>query len=113
MTLPLPVRHQGPHGKPDNSRDYSPAELEFLRAIQQWKRAHRGRPPGPADVLALVWGLGWRKRGEEGAPSPAAVELFSRALAAYKRRRQRPFPSWMEVLQVLHHAGWRWKDGAR
>lgn len=33
--------------------------------------------------------------------------LFMRAMDAYKRANRRPFPTWSEVLEVLHALGYR------
>ncbi|MFN0056607.1 MAG: hypothetical protein ACKV0T_31050 [Planctomycetales bacterium] len=47
-------------------RDYSDDELEFMRAIDQYKR-HSGRPfPTWSEVLEVVKGLGYRR---EDAPA--------------------------------------------
>lgn len=54
------------------------------------------------------------KRGPERRhyPSPAdpAYTLdeieFLRAIDAYKRKHERPFPTWREVLGVLRELGW-------
>jgi len=48
-------------------RDYSAAELEFLRAMQEYKRSS-GRPfPTWSEVLEVVHGLGYAKAGADAA----------------------------------------------
>lgn len=46
------------------------------------------------------------KSAADDAQSAEVLE-FVTALDAYKRKHQRPFPSWSEVLKVLRTIGWR------
>ncbi len=41
--------------------NYSGAELEFMEAIQLWKRKHQKQFPTWAEVLAVLKGLGYAK----------------------------------------------------
>jgi hypothetical protein len=45
----------------DSDRVYSAAELEFLQAIQQWKRTNHKQFPSWRDVLGVLLSLGYRK----------------------------------------------------
>ena len=46
------------------------------------------------------------KAAEEGEMTPEQF-LFIKAIDAYKRVNQRPFPTWTEVLEVLRKLGYR------
>jgi outer membrane protein TolC len=49
-------------------RDYSAAEVEFMRAIQEYKRASGRLFPTWSEVLEVVHGLGYRRPAAEVAP---------------------------------------------
>ena len=46
------------------------------------------------------------KSAEEGEMTPEQF-LFIKAIDAYKRVNQRPFPTWTEVLEILRKLGYR------
>lgn len=46
------------------------------------------------------------KTAEEGEMSPEQF-LFIKAIDAYKRSNNRPYPSWTEVLEVIRKLGYR------
>ena len=46
------------------------------------------------------------KSAEEGEMSPEQF-LFIKAIDAYKRVNQRPYPTWTEVLEVIRKLGYR------
>ncbi|MEM0914214.1 MAG: hypothetical protein AAGK09_06335, partial [Planctomycetota bacterium] len=46
------------------------------------------------------------KSAEEGEMSPEQF-LFIKAIDAYKRVNQRPYPTWTEVLEVVRKLGYR------
>lgn len=50
-------------------RDYSPAELEFMRAIQDYKLATGRLFPSYVEALDVLRGLGYRKPGDAGLAS--------------------------------------------
>lgn len=56
-----------------NDDGYTPEELDFLRAMDEYKRLHRRPFPTWAEVLAVAWARGWRKVAEPG-PLPAAID---------------------------------------
>jgi len=45
---------------------YSPAELEFLKAMDGYKRAHNRPNPTCCEVLAVLISLGYRKGEPHG-----------------------------------------------
>src|SRR5262245_4324907 len=51
-------------------RPYSPDELEFLLALDSWKRRHRRPFPTCVDVLNVLKGLGYSKVPEPAQPPP-------------------------------------------
>lgn len=44
-------------------------------------------------------------------PADAATSEFTRAIEEYKRRHNRPFPTWSEVLEVLRGLGYTKRAG--
>lgn len=59
-------------------RDYSDAEIEFMHALDQYKRASGRMFPTCSEVLEVLIGLGYQKTA--GAP-PASVVLADNAHA--------------------------------
>lgn len=51
---------------------YSPDELDFLKAVDAYKRANRRPFPMWSEVLAVLESLGWRRVAAPG-PLPRAV----------------------------------------
>ena len=45
----------------DSAVEYTPAEFEFLRAMERYKREHRRPHPTCCEVLAVALSLGYRK----------------------------------------------------
>lgn len=66
---------------------YSDEELEFLKAVDAWKRKHRKPYPTLCDLLQVLRTLGW-SRGTPPSIPPEAVVGYSRARFR-KRPRQR------------------------
>lgn len=57
----------------------------------------RGRKAGHTSISAVC----------QGADYSEEERVFLVAMDQYKRQNQRPFPSWREVLAVIHALGWR------
>lgn len=55
----VPLR--SPRATPGDDRDYSAEELEFLQAIDRYKRENRKPWPTWGEVLAVARSLGYRK----------------------------------------------------
>lgn len=53
---------RGKHGTPNQDRDYDADELEFLKAMDRYKRVNNRPFPTWSEVLGVLKGLGWRKR---------------------------------------------------
>jgi hypothetical protein len=52
--------------------DYTPDELEFLHAIDRYKRKHRRPFPAWSEVLQVLLSLGYRKQVTPPPAIPAA-----------------------------------------
>jgi len=53
-------------------RDYTPDEIEFMNAMDDYKRASGRMFPTCSEVLEVIRKLGYEKRPEGEAPEPAA-----------------------------------------
>ena len=63
MLQRLPGRSRKPGSYTDEihtGADYTPEELAFLRAMDQYKREHRRPFPSWREVLDVLRSLGWR-----------------------------------------------------
>lgn len=54
-------------------RDYSAAELEFMQAMQDYKKKSGRMFPTWSEVLEVLRGLGYEKAEAEGLASPAGL----------------------------------------
>ena len=69
------VRNPGGIGENYPGADCTEEELEFLKAIDTYKR-QRGRPhPGWIEVLDLLRQLGWRKATPTTGVAPTAAKV--------------------------------------
>lgn len=58
----LPVYESKASGDPVNGeRDYTPDEVEFMLAVEGWKKRTGRRFPANSDYLAIMKSLGYRK----------------------------------------------------
>lgn len=88
---------------PDNQ------EQDHPRGPDRRKNVVDARTPGTG--LERRRGPGRRrsdfmKAAEEGEMTPEQF-LFIKAIDAYKRVNQRPFPTWTEVLEIIRKLGYR------
>ena len=55
-------------------RDYSEDELEFMRAVDEYKRKNRRMFPTCSELLEVLRGLGYQKVAETADPSAAEAD---------------------------------------
>ena len=89
--------------------DTPPADNPTPRGPDRRKNVVDTRTPGTG--LERRRGPGRRrsdfmKSAEEGEMTPEQF-LFIKAIDAYKRVNQRPYPTWTEVLEVIRKLGYR------
>lgn len=89
--------------------DTTPADNDKPRGPDRRKSVVDTRAPGTG--LERRRGPGRRrsdfmKSAEEGEMTPEQF-LFIKAIDAYKRVNQRPYPTWTEVLEVIRKLGYR------
>lgn len=95
--------------KPQNNADHPTPEGETYRGPDRRENVVDTRTPGTG--LERRRGPGRRrtdfmKSAEEGEMTPEQF-LFIKAVDAYKRVNQRPFPTWTEVLEIIRKLGYR------
>ncbi len=56
-------------------RDYTPAEIEFMSAMDSYKRRSGRMFPTCSEVLEVIKSLGYAKWPETDAPPPPAIDL--------------------------------------
>jgi hypothetical protein len=96
---------------PASTRAYSDAEIEFMEAMENYKRAYQRPYPNWSEVFHVLVGLGYSRNASGSQPvehNPTnAEEEFTTALRLHMRVQHRPFPSWTEVLGVLRTLGYQ------
>jgi len=77
--------------------------IEFINAIEKYKRRNMTAHLSLDHVLAVVHELGYERPGRAEAPER---EALGDALERYKRAHKRLFPNWSEVFEVLREIGY-------
>lgn len=95
-----------------NNADQPQPDDQTYRGPDRRENVIDTRTPGsPGTGLERRRGPGRRrsdfmKSAEEGEMTPEQF-LFIKAIDAYKRVNQRPFPTWTEVLEIIRKLGYR------
>lgn len=55
-------------------RDYSNDEIEFMQALDEYKRQNGRMFPTCSEILEVIRGLGYRRVAEQDASNPATIE---------------------------------------
>jgi len=92
---PRPCQEQTPHTGPDRRRNGDRRKNVVDRRLGLDRRRGPGRRRSDE-----------RRSAEEGEMTDEQFE-FLMAIDKYKRVNKRPFPSWTEVLDVIHALGYR------
>ena len=95
----------------NSTRAYSDTEIEFMEAMDNYKRAYRRPYPNWSEVFHVLLGLGYSRNASgiqpvDRNPNNAEGE-FTTALRLHMRVQHRPFPSWTEVLGVFRTLGYQ------
>lgn len=87
-------------GKPADDEESALAAdvMEFLTAVDAFRRQTQKRQLGPAEILEVLGALGY-------ANPRVKTKQLEQALAAYRAQHARLFPSWSEVFQVARGLG--------
>ncbi len=83
-------------------RDYTNDEVEFMKAVDNYKRKTGRMFPNCSEVLEVVATLGYTRAEKE----ELAADAFVKALDEYKRKNGRMFPTCSEVLEVVRSLGY-------
>jgi len=97
--------------KTNNDAEHESADEETYRGPDRRQNVIDDRSTGTGTGLERRRGPGRRrtdfmKSAEEGEMTPEQF-LFIKAIDAYKRVNQRPFPTWTEVLEIIRKLGYR------
>ena len=72
-----------------------------VQDVSEGRRAELNRRRGPGRRRSDA-----RRSAEEGEMNPEQFD-FLMAINEYKRLNKRPFPTWTEVLDIIHAVGYR------
>jgi hypothetical protein len=107
------------HGSADGA-NYSPDQIEFMTALDLYKRTWERPHPSWGQILDVALALGYRRRPRPHLRNVAAAARranmtraayeFTRAMDRYMCDERRPFPTCHEVLAVIVELGYR-KNG--
>ena len=82
--------------------------LEFVLAIDDYKRNHMRSFLDDVEVLGVAHDLGWfptKGRGKGHAVSKAEQKAYADARETYRLENGRLFPSWSEIFELLRGLG--------
>lgn len=85
--------------------DYSPQELDFLKAVQAFKRDRQCPKPSWADVVTILRHQGYRLTPPADSHEKEVLR-FSEAIKRYMREHRSKFPAHTEVLAVAKSIGY-------
>jgi hypothetical protein len=77
--------------------------LEFLRAMDAFRRRMQRPYPNLNEVFGILTKLGW---GKPGLSEEEAQNALSKAITALKKRSGESFPTWSEILSEIRRRGW-------
>jgi hypothetical protein len=77
--------------------------IEFLHAIDEYKRTKMMAQLSLDHILAVVHELGYERPGRSEEPER---EVLGNALDRYRRAHKRLFPNWSEIFEVLREIGY-------
>jgi hypothetical protein len=97
--IPSPLRYSA-----DSAVDLTPAQLAFSGVMQLYLSHRRKTNCTCGEILDVAIGLGYIAPHKDFA---FCTKQFTNALHQYKKKEQRPWPTWSEVLGVLLALGWR------
>jgi hypothetical protein len=83
-------------------RDYSHDEVEFMTAIDNYKRKTGRMFPTCSEMLTVIASLGYTRIAEV---TDTEIE-FVAALDQYKKKNARMFPTCSEILEVIRALGY-------
>ncbi|MEM6459060.1 MAG: hypothetical protein AAF710_06685 [Planctomycetota bacterium] len=101
MTRPASDDYTGPDRRQNILDTRTPPEVAAARSAGPDEGTGLERRRGPGRRRS-----DFMKSAEEGEMTPEQF-LFIKAIDAYKRVNQRPFPTWTEVLEVIRKLGYR------
>jgi hypothetical protein len=84
--------------------EYEPDTLEFMYAVERYKRENGIRLAGWGEVVQVLHSLGYRS---DRLPAHRETDCFAEALERYSRAARRPFPKWSEVFGVALAMGYQ------
>lgn len=88
--------------------ELSSETLEFIAAIDEYKRSRMVSNLTLEEILEVVRSLGYLRSKDEMLDEDEELEraLMAQALEAYKESHGRLFPNWSEIFQIIRALGY-------
>jgi hypothetical protein len=80
--------------------------FEFIAAIDEYKRKHMRSFLSDREVLMVLAGLGYGRKGAASEPGADELAAYADSRARYRAEHGRLFPTWSEVFQLLLELGY-------
>ena len=81
--------------------------FEFIAAVDAYKRRHMRSFLDDAEVLAILFELGYEDEEDDREPSEERLAAFKDARQRYRMDHGRLFPTWSEVFKLLLELGYK------
>jgi len=86
--------------------------FEFIAAVDEYKRRHMRSFLEDAEILEILFELGYRRAGGDGVVTDAQLDDFAAARERYRVEEGRLFPTWSELFELLTSLGYARSEAA-
>ena len=103
-------RHVRTHTpRPD---ELSSDTLQFITAVDQYKREKMRSFLDDTEVIEIILGLGYRLIAEVEEVTQEQLDAYAEARKRYRDEEGRLFPTWSEVFKILSELGYERQQAA-
>lgn len=86
--------------------------LQFITAVDQYKRSHMRSFLEDSEVIEIMLGLGYRLLDEVEEVTQEQLSAYAAARLRYREEEGRLFPTWSEVFKILSMLGYEREEAA-
>lgn len=87
--------------------------FEFIAAVDEYKRRHLRSFLEDAEILEIIFELGYSRDGLDPAVTETQLDDFAEARERYRLDEGRLFPTWSELFELLSQLGYeRFEEAA-
>lgn len=92
--------------------ELSQETFEFIAAIDEYKREHMRSFLEDAEILEILFTLGYSLGDESAQVTEPQLDALAKARERYRVEQGRLFPTWSEIFELLTQLGYERSDRA-